>query len=188
MGDELVLRVSFERWLGAAAVAQAGRPPEASVVDPPGYADCVAARARLLPDVPRRTLRRRCARDFRELMPSVMTFLLEALWIRGEAAQRGVAVDAATVRSAFARLKRDAFDDERAYRRYLRRNATRESMLLYRVRIDLLTDRIGRQVIEGVPREQQPAALDAFTRELRARWRPRTRCEPRFLVRACSNF
>ncbi len=188
VGDELVLKVSFERWLRAAAVAQAGRPPEASVIDPPRYRDCVAARARLRPEVPRRALRRQCAGDFRELMPSVMTFLIDGLWIRGEAARRDIAVDAATVRSAFARRKREAFADERAYRRYLRRNATRESMLLYQVRIDLLTARIRRQVIEGVPREQQAAALGAFARELRTRWRPRTRCEPGFLVTGCSNF
>lgn len=187
-GDRVLLRSTVDRWLRAAAVARAGRGRDVPAPDPPRYNDCIAADRRDRPDAPRPRLRRSCARLFKQVKPEVMEFLIQGLWLRGEAARRGLSIDDRTLRRIFAQQKRETFEGEAEYRRYLRRNAMRESMLLYQIRLLALTGLVNEEVLEGVPREEEQAALDAFTRELRARWLPLTTCKRPFLVRDCGNF
>ncbi len=78
-----------------------------------------------------------------------MAFLIEALWVRQEAAAKGVSVSEARIRRAFERQKRDAFANEGEYRRFLRSSGQKEADVLRRVELDLLQTRLAEKAVEA---------------------------------------
>jgi SurA N-terminal domain len=124
-------------------------------LDPPRFERCVAAERRLhrgRRDRPtRRELRRDCRERYELLRSAVMTFLVEAVWVRQEAAARGIAVTPRQVRRALERQKSRAFPNERAYRRFLRDTGQTESDILERVELDMLQRRLTRRVTSSLP-------------------------------------
>jgi hypothetical protein len=61
------------------------------VPDAPRYADCVARRERLEPQAIVGALKEECAREYDGLARRALEFLISAIWLRGEAAERGLA-------------------------------------------------------------------------------------------------
>jgi SurA N-terminal domain len=84
------------------------------------------------------------------LRDSTMLYLVHRTWTGQEAAARGIVVKPAQVRRAFERQKREAFPDERDYRRFLRRSGMTEADLLERVRFDMLQRRLTRVATKNV--------------------------------------
>lgn len=81
----------------------------------------------------------------------VMKLLVQSLWVRGEAAQRGIVVSGEELRRAFAVQKRRSFPRPGDFGRFLRRSGFRLSDILFRVRLELLSLRIRRQVVRAAP-------------------------------------
>ncbi|HEX8082834.1 MAG TPA: hypothetical protein VF529_01005 [Solirubrobacteraceae bacterium] len=102
----------------------------------------IAARSSRLRRVPPRGTAR-----FRDLRGQVMSLLLHDLWLRGEAAQRGLVVTEEEVRQAFVRSKRRAFPRPGGLGRFLRREGYRIADLLFRTRIELLSTAIRKAVV-----------------------------------------
>ncbi|MDQ5807872.1 MAG: peptidylprolyl isomerase, partial [Actinomycetota bacterium] len=119
----------------------------------------------------------------RRVRRQVMELLVQNLWVQGEAAQRGVTVTDEEVRRAFRRQKRQSFGTPRQFRRFLRRTGYTVRDLLYRVRLEQLSNRIRKSVVSGVPapseeelRTYYDEQLEGFTRpEHRHVWVLRTR-------------
>ena len=85
------------------------------------------------------------------LRDSTMLYLLHRTWTGQEAAARGIVVKPAQVRRAFERQRREAFPDERAYRRFLRRSGMTKRDLLERLEFDMLQRRLTRAATTNVP-------------------------------------
>jgi SurA N-terminal domain len=85
------------------------------------------------------------------LRDSTMLYLIHRAWTGQEAAARGIVVKPAQVRRAFRRQRREAFPDERDYRRFLRRSGMTEADLLERLKFDLLQRRLTRVATKDVP-------------------------------------
>jgi SurA N-terminal domain len=85
------------------------------------------------------------------LRNSTMLYLLHRAWTGQEAAARGIVVKPAQVRRAFDRQRREAFTDERDYRRFLRRSGMTEADLLERVEFDMLQRRLTHSATKDVP-------------------------------------
>jgi SurA N-terminal domain len=85
------------------------------------------------------------------LRDSTMLYLLHRNWTRQEAAARGIVVKPGQVRRAFERQRREAFPDERAYRRFLRRSGMTKRDLLERLEFDMLQRRLTRAATTNVP-------------------------------------
>jgi SurA N-terminal domain len=85
------------------------------------------------------------------LRDSTMLYLLHRNWTRQEAAARGIVVKRGQVRRAFERQRREAFPDERAYRRFLRRSGMTKRDLLERLEFDMLQRRLTRAATTNVP-------------------------------------
>jgi hypothetical protein len=77
----------------------------------------------------------------------VMAFLIRAQWVRGESRLRGIEVTPTEVRRSFRRQKRQAFENERQYRRYLRDSGLTQRQILFQVEVDLLRQRLTREVM-----------------------------------------
>jgi parvulin-like peptidyl-prolyl isomerase len=124
-------------------------------LDPPRFERCVAAERRMSRGrrnrPTRRELRRECQERYERLRADVVTFLVEAVWVRQEAAARGIAVTPEQVRRSLERQKRRAFLNERDYRRFLRDTGHTEADILERVELEMLQSRLTRQVISSLP-------------------------------------
>jgi foldase protein PrsA len=78
----------------------------------------------------------------------VMQFLVSAKWIEGEAKDRGVSATDAELQRQFKQTKDQSFPNEKAYKRFLKTSGQNEQDLLFRVRLELLSNKIRQQVTE----------------------------------------
>ena len=81
----------------------------------------------------------------------MLTFLVQSRWTELEAAARDIRVDRRSVRRTVIRRRRDTFNNIQEYREYLRVTGVRPWVIRYRVRIELLLDRIRGQILATVP-------------------------------------
>lgn len=156
IGDTVIKKSEFDRWLNAAA--RGSQPPGAggqvSVPDPPSFARCVGARKRQpAPEgTPKPTdaqLKEQCKQEYDALKEQVMQFLVSAEWIEQEAGDRDIDVTEAEVRQQFEDQKKQSFPDDESYKEFLRTSGQTEQDLLFRVRLDVLSNKVRQEVIEG---------------------------------------
>ena len=121
------------------------------------------------------------------LRRETMEFLIEGVWGQLEAREHGITVSRTAARRAFRRQKRQSFSTERAYRRFLKRAKATEADLLYRVKLDLLSDRLTRHVASeaGGTTGDQPV-LERFIEDFDRKWRARTACARGYVITDCS--
>ena len=79
----------------------------------------------------------------------VMQFLVSAKWIDGEAKERGISATPAEVDRQFEQTKKQSFPNEKAYQRFLKTSGQTEKDLKFRVRLDVLSNKIRTQVTES---------------------------------------
>lgn len=122
------------------------------------------------------------------LRRQVMRFLISGAWIEFEAKRRGIRVTSRQVRREFRRQRRQSFNNRREYRRFLRTSGQTEKDLRYRVRLDLLSLKVRKDVLRGVKgARRQQRRLDRFVARFTARWRKRTICARGYRVRKCGS-
>ena len=131
--------------------------------------------------------------EYRSAVREVMQFLIQSEWVQGEARLQGIRVSARRVRRALERQKDQAFPTERAYRRWLRRSGMTHEMIMFRVRIDVLTRRLTAHATRDIrptrdPRvraRRQIRVLDRFVKDFNARWEALTVCAPGYVIEEC---
>jgi hypothetical protein len=106
----------------------------------------IAARSDGLRRVPPRGTRRH-----RALRDQVMQLLIQELWVRGEAARRGIVVTDAQVRRAFLRQRRRSFPRPGDFGRFLRQSGFTVGDILFRIRLEQLSNAVRRDVIGDAP-------------------------------------
>ena len=125
----------------------------------------------------------------RRLRREVMSFLISGAWIQLQAKRRGIRVTSRQVRRSFERQRRQSFKNRREYRRWLRRSGQTEKDLRYRVRLDLLSTKVRKDVIDDVKgKRRQQRRLDRFVVRFKARWRSRTTCARGYRVEECGSI
>jgi SurA-like protein len=115
----------------------------------------------------------------------VMRFLIQAEWVRQEAARRGIGVPGAAVRERLRRQTATAYPSRRAYLRFLRQSRMSEAQVLARIELDLLQEAIRGDVVRSAGPGGRSAALTRSTAEFRRRYRRRTVCAPGYSVEEC---
>jgi foldase protein PrsA len=89
------------------------------------------------------------SRQYEAVKQQVMQFLVSAKWIEGEAKDRGLSATPAEVDRQFKETKDQSFPNEKAYQRFLRTSGQNEEDLKFRVRLDVLSNKIRQQVTES---------------------------------------
>ena len=181
--------------VGAAAAALAGGQPPPAPVEPTARHPIVVGEktisrgwlrhwtdiaARMGGDEePRRVYRGLAARS-----------LISFRWIRSEALERGIFVSRAQVSRSLRRQRRQSFATRRDFRKFLRTSGQTIEDIRFRVRLDLLSNRIRDQVTEGASSPQeQIARLDEFVAEFRRKWSAQTAClQPWFVLGDCGRL
>ncbi len=88
------------------------------------------------------------SKQYDAVKQQVMQFLVSAKWIEGEAKQRGITATDAEVDRQFKDTKKQSFPNEKAYQRFLKTSGQTEEDLKFRVRLDVISNKIRQQITE----------------------------------------
>ena len=153
--DEVIDKNEFNHWLKAAAASQSqGLGGPVTVPDPPTYEKCAAAKAKQpVPPGGQKPnpeqLKSQCKQEYEGLRDQVMQFLISAEWIQKEAEERDIQVSDEEVRKQFEDQKKQSFPEEKQYQEFLKSSGQTEEDLLFRVKLDALSNEVRKSVIEG---------------------------------------
>jgi hypothetical protein len=118
----------------------------------------------------------------------VLGFLISSDWIIGEARERGIVFSEATVRKKFDRIRDQQFPHHGEFEKFLKSSGETVADLLFRVRLNLMSEQIQKQVLAGHHgKRAQRQALANFVGEFKSRWMGQTYCEPAFAVKTCGH-
>jgi parvulin-like peptidyl-prolyl isomerase len=154
VGDSVIKKSEFDKWLGIAAQGQSQGGGGASAPDPPSFEKCVAERQRQ--PLPKGTkqpsasqLKKQCKQQYDQLKGQVMQFLVQAQWVQQEAKNKNVKVSDAEVRRSFEDQKKSAFGgSEKKYQTFLKGSGMSEQDILFRVKLDTLQQKLTQKVTE----------------------------------------
>lgn len=114
--------------------------------------------------------------------------LLDAVWIKGQAAEMGIGVTPRKVSRELTRLREEAFKSEADYHRFLKEAHFTRRDVRERVELQLLSAAIQLRVVRGVSGEAAvQKAFSEFVDAYEKRWRARTVCAPEYTIDLCSN-
>src|SRR3954447_2715697 len=154
IGDTVITKDQFSHWLSAAAHGSVAPGQAATVPDPPNFTKCVANQAKQ--PVPKGAkkpttaqLKTQCKQQYDALKQQVMQFLVSAEWIQQEADKQGVKVKDAEVQKQFQDQKKQSFQKEADYQKFLKTSGMTEADLLFRVKLDVISNQVRNKVIKG---------------------------------------
>src|SRR4051794_30781208 len=154
VGDTVITKDQFNHWLNAAAHGSAAPGSNPTVPDPPNFTKCIAAQAKQ--PVPKGAkkptdaqLKTQCKQQYDALKQQVMQFLVSAQWIQDEADKQGVKVSDKEVQKQFADQKKQSFQKEADYKKFLANSGMTEADLLFRVKLDVVSNAVRTKVIKG---------------------------------------
>ncbi|MDQ4072189.1 MAG: peptidyl-prolyl cis-trans isomerase [Actinomycetota bacterium] len=155
---EVIEKRDFDRWLNAAARSQQAQPGAApgqvAVPDPPEFRKCAAARVRQpagrgAAKLSEQQARDLCRQEYGLLRDQVMQFLISAQWIEAEAEERGIEASEREVDRMFEDQKRQSFPSDAEYRQFLQASGQSEADLKFRVRLDVLSNKVREEIVKG---------------------------------------
>src|SRR4051794_22926076 len=120
-------------------------------------------------------------------MDDAMSFLLDGLQTEGEAHERHIRVSALAVRRRFNAERHATFDSRADFERFLAETGETVTDLKYRVKLEMLADRVAAQVVKGrrTPAARQ-RAFDRFFARYAPKWQARTWCRDEYKVDLCA--
>jgi hypothetical protein len=123
-----------------------------------------------------------------ETRTEALEFLISSDWVLGEARDLHVAVSAAQIKRQFDRVKAQQFRRRAEFKAFLRSSGETISDLLFRVQLNMLSERIERHVsaVPGGPRAQQ-RARSRFVQAFKAKWMAQTYCAAEYTVPDCGH-
>jgi foldase protein PrsA len=154
--DTVIKKDDFEHWIAAAAKGQ--QPPgaggEVVVPEPPEFTECIDTKKKqpAPPGAPKPTddqLKTQCEQEYDSLKQQVMQFLISAEWIQQEAEARDIEVTDDEVQKQFEDQKNQSFPNEKDYKEFLKTSGQTEDDLLFRVKLDVLSNKVRESVVEG---------------------------------------
>jgi parvulin-like peptidyl-prolyl isomerase len=154
IGDTVITKDQFNHWLNAAAHGSAAPGTNVVVPDPPTFGKCIANQAKQ--PVPKGAkkptkaqLKTQCQQQYNALKQQVMQFLVSAEWISQEAAARDVKVSDKQIHKQFEDQKKQSFQKDADYKKFLASSGMTEADLLFRVRLDFLSNEVRSKIIKG---------------------------------------
>jgi foldase protein PrsA len=96
------------------------------------------------------------------LKQQVMQFLLSSDWIVGEAKERGVDASPQEIQKQFLQTKKQSFPNEKAYQKFLATSGQTVQDLLFRVRLDVISNKIRQDVTKGAENVSESDVKDYY--------------------------
>lgn len=117
-----------------------------------------------------------------------LAFLITSSWVLGEAAHRHATVTEAEVTNRLAALEHKSFPKKGQLHAFLKRSKETPQDLQMRVRVEMLSGLIQGEVRAKAAKGHAKAALAAFERQFKARWRARTSCKAAYVMEDCKQY
>ena len=150
IGSDPIKTSQFDHWLQVAATTaqqQTGVTGKAAIPKPPEFTACIANKkktavkpAKGQPTPTDATYKAQCRAGVHALRDQTMQFLISSAWIEGESADRGVKVSDAQVKKDFDKQRRLSFPKDKDYLAFLKSSGNVQEDLLYRIKIQDLSD------------------------------------------------
>jgi foldase protein PrsA len=166
-----IKKSTFNHWLSVAAASTAAstgaKPP---IPEPPHYTACIAnAKAAVKPakgQTPpsEAQLKSQCEQEYKSLQQEVLGFLISSEWVLGEASSLGVKVSDAEVKKQFEKIKNQQFPKAAEFEKFLKTSGQTVSDLLLRVKLNLLSSKIQKKVVQEKSKVT-PAAIQKYYKE-----------------------
>ncbi|WP_354698640.1 hypothetical protein DSM112329_04328 [Paraconexibacter sp. AEG42_29] len=198
VGDVTIKKTTFEHWLEIAAIssagasdpaaAAAGTKPKVTLPDPPEFKACVANKTKTAPKPakgqPKQNatqFKTQCKTEYEGLRDQVLQFLISSEWISGESSDQSVKVTDKEVQKAFDTTKKQSFPKEADFQKFLKSSGMTLGDLLYRVRLDTLSNKLRTKVTKGKDKVT-PAQITAYYNKNKARFAQPERRDLRIIL------
>jgi foldase protein PrsA len=165
VGGNPITKTAFEHWMTVAAASSALTAGEKPVIPvPPKYTACIAHLAATAPKPAKgqkapttAQLKSECEQQYKSLQSEVLSFLISSQWVLSEAKSLGVKLTDAEVHKEFEKIKNAQFPKAAEFEKFLQTSGQSVSDLLLRVKLNMLSSKIQKQVVKGkaTPTEAQ---------------------------------
>jgi foldase protein PrsA len=159
IGSDPIKTTQFDHWLKVAATTaqqQTGVTGNPAIPKPPEFTECIAAKkktavkpAKGQPKPTDATYKKQCEQEYTTLRDQTMQFLISSAWIEGESKDRGVKLSDAQVKKDFDKQRLVSFPKDKDYLAFLKSSGNVQEDLLYRVKIQGLSEKLRTKVLEG---------------------------------------
>jgi parvulin-like peptidyl-prolyl isomerase len=165
-----ITKASFNHWMQIAenslqTTTIGGHPP---VPVPPNFTACIAYHKTSDPQpskgqpVPTQAaLKTECQQAYQSGLSQTMPFLITADWLQGEAAEQSIKITDAKVATQLKQIEAAQFPTPTALAQFLQASGETNADLLFRVRIDALSNQIRTKVTNSATKVK-PAAIQAY--------------------------
>ena len=176
VGDETIPKTTFDRWMRIAAISAQGpaagdQAPEVKIPQPPEFKDCVAEKTKTSPKPPKGQpkptadqFKAQCKQEYEGLRDQVMQLLIQEKWVRGEAEEQGVKVSEEEVNKAFEEQKKQSFPKKGDYEKFLKTSGFTEQDILFRVRLEQLSNKLREKVVKGKDKVDDKQISDYYNK------------------------
>ncbi|MGA9874224.1 MAG: peptidyl-prolyl cis-trans isomerase [Solirubrobacteraceae bacterium] len=170
-----VTTATFNHWMAVAANASSASTTGAAataktpVPDPPTYKACIAHLEATAPKPAKgqskptaAALKTQCEQQYTALKQQVLSFLISANWLLGEASSQGVKMSDAEVQKQFNQVKSQQFPTEADFQKFLASTGYTVSDLLLRVKLDSLSTKIQQKVTKEAGKKPSQKEISAY--------------------------
>ncbi|WP_272476277.1 peptidyl-prolyl cis-trans isomerase [Baekduia alba] len=174
IGGDTIKTSTFDHWLNVAATSQqqqTGATGAAVLPDPPNYTKCIANKkktatkpAKGQPNPTDATYKSQCAQEYNALRDQVMQFLITSAWIEGESSDRGVKISDTDVKKDFDKQRQQSFPKDKDYAAFLKSSGYVQEDLLYRIKVQDLTNKLRTKILEGTDKVSSAQIADYYNK------------------------
>lgn len=157
VGGTPISKTAFDHWMSVAASSSAaGSTEKPAVPEPPNYTTCIAHLAKTSPKPEKgqkapttAQLKSECETQYKSLQTEVLGFLISSQWVIGEASSLNVKLSDAEVKKEFTKIKNTQFPKASEFEKFLASSGQTVSDLLLRVKLNMLSQKIQKQVVKA---------------------------------------
>jgi foldase protein PrsA len=177
VGGNSVTTSAFDHWMKVAAQSSAsGTTAKPVIPEPPNYTACISHLAAIAPKPAKgqsapttAQLKTQCEQQYKSLQSEVLGFLISSEWVIGEASSLGVKLSDAEVTKEFTKIKTAQFPKAAEFEKFLASSGQSVSDLLLRVKLNLLSQKIQKQVIKNKSQVTQ-AQIEKYYNENKSKY------------------
>jgi foldase protein PrsA len=174
VGDASITTAALNHWLVVANNSNQVRTGVAAppLPVPPDYTACIAGQRKQASSATASTstLKALCAQNYQALLTQVLNYLIQTIWIQGEAIDRGVSVTPAQVEKSYVqqrKLSTPPLTTPAALKSFLAKSGQTVTDLVWRTRLNLLVNDIEAKVQTNAGKVT-PAQIAAYYKKNRA--------------------
>ena len=159
----------------------------AVVPDPPSFTACIASLRGSAPNNASTTahLKTECQTNYTDLREGTIDTLINADWVRGETAEKGIQVSDAEVLKQFNQIKQKQFPKQADFQRFLTTTHQGTADILFSLKTQALAAKLSQKAAQGKTGKAAQTALASTVKGFEAKWKARTSCSAGYVVKDC---